>query len=200
MSLQREDDLYTVDEFYDVIPDGVKADLIDGVIYVASPDTRRSDQLNGFIYKLMSNFLDIRGLDGHVSGTRYAYRLSEIRAPEPDVAYVRPERVETVITEREGLGPPDIAVEIVSRDSRTRDYNEKKSLYESSGVQEYWLLDRIACRAEFYELMNGRYEMVPLESNRLFRSRVLAGFWLDVDWLFGSKLPNAWTCLQQILK
>src|SRR5665213_2197917 len=119
MALRKDDDRYTVDEFYDVIPDGVKADLIDGVIYVASPDTRRSDQLNGFLYKLVSFYLEMKGLGGHVSLSRYAYRLSELRAPEPDLAYVSAARVGTVITEREGVGPPDIAVEIVSRDSRT---------------------------------------------------------------------------------
>ena len=30
--------LYTFDEFCDLSPEGEKADLIDGVVYVASPD------------------------------------------------------------------------------------------------------------------------------------------------------------------
>lgn len=44
-AIRNDEDLFTVEEFYDVIEDGQKADLIDGVIYVASPDTKRSDQL-----------------------------------------------------------------------------------------------------------------------------------------------------------
>ena len=34
-----EEDLVTVDEFFVLVPDSQKADLIDGVIYMASPDT-----------------------------------------------------------------------------------------------------------------------------------------------------------------
>ena len=44
---KADSDLVTVEEFFCLVPDGQKADLIDGVIYMASPDTRRSDRLGG---------------------------------------------------------------------------------------------------------------------------------------------------------
>lgn len=40
---------YTVDDFFDLVQDGEKADLIDGVIFMASPDTPRNDDLGGFL-------------------------------------------------------------------------------------------------------------------------------------------------------
>ena len=44
-----ERDLVTVDDFFALVQDGQKADLIVGVIYRASPDSTRNDQLGGFI-------------------------------------------------------------------------------------------------------------------------------------------------------
>ena len=60
--LSPDSDLVTVEEFYCLVPDGQKADLIDGVIYMASPDTRRSDRLGGFIKFLMQGYAEVRGI------------------------------------------------------------------------------------------------------------------------------------------
>ena len=142
---------------------------------MASPASKRNNKLGGFIKFLMQGFAVVREL-GEVVGSRFAFELSETRAPEPD-----------------------IAVEIVARESRTRDYVEKKNLYESAGVLEYWIIDPLQRRAEFYRLIDGQYNLVPLEQNRIFRSESLAGFWLDVEWLFAEKLPNEFHKLQEIL-
>jgi Uma2 family endonuclease len=190
-------DLFTVEEFYCLVPDGQKADLIDGVIYMASPDTRRHDRLGGLLKFLMQGYAEAKGL-GEVYGSRFAFELSALRAPEPDVALVRSERLH-LVDERRMVGGPDIAVEIVSRDSRQRDYGEKKQLYAEAGVAEYWIVDPLQKRVEFHRLSTGGYELVPLEHNRIFRSAVLSGFWLDVEWLLADSLPNAYEKLQEIL-
>lgn len=190
-------DLVTVDEFFALVPDGQKADLIDWVIYLASPDTRRSDQIGGFIKFLMQGHSEAKAL-GQVYASRFSFELSAIRAPEPDVAFVRKERLH-LVEERRMRGGPDIAVEIVSRDSRQRDYNEKKQLYAEAGVTEYWIVDPILQYVEFHRLVGARYELFPLENNRIFRSVALDGFWLDVDWLLADPLPNVYEKLQEIL-
>jgi Uma2 family endonuclease len=191
-------DLISVEDFYQLVPDGQKADLIDGVIYMASPDSRRANDLTGFVYRLLQDFLEVRGIDGKVFFSRYACRLGEFRAPEPDVGYVRPERV-GLVGEGGMRGAPDIAVEVVSRESQHRDYGEKRRLYEESGVSEYWIIDPIQQRVEFLVLEEGRFRLAPLEQNRIFRSRALSGFWIDVDWLLSDPLPPATRCLQSIL-
>lgn len=48
-TVQIADDLVTVDEFHRIIPDGQKADLLDGVIYMASPDSDRSNDITAFV-------------------------------------------------------------------------------------------------------------------------------------------------------
>ena len=191
--------LVTVNEFYRLVPDGQKADLIDGVIYRASPDTEDADDLFGFVLFLLRGYNWVKKLGGRVFGSRFSFRLTKQRAPEPDVAYVRRERVH-LIRRREMKGGPDLAVEIVSRDSRTRDYRDKKELYQQAGVAEYWILDPLKQRVQFFRLRHGRYELVPLEDGPIFRSEVLPGFWLDVNWLFAEPLPDGYACLQAILQ
>lgn len=195
---QLADDLVTVDEFLRLVPDGQKADLIDGVIYMASPDSRRSNRITGFLFHLLDGYVAARDLGGEVFVTRFAFELSEIRAPEPDVAYVSQERI-PLVEERKMRGGPDIAVEVVSRDSRSRDYGEKRQLYEEGGVSEYWIVDPLQQRVELLRLVSGRYEIVPLENNHIFRSKALPGFWLDIDWLLAYPLPNVYRCLEEIL-
>ena len=144
---KADSDLVSVEEFFCLVPDGQKADLIDGVIYMASPDTRRSDRLGGWIKFLLQGYAAVKGL-GEVYGSRFAFELTEFRAPEPDVAFVCAERL-TLVDDRRMVGGPDIAVEAVSRDSRQRDYGEKKQLYADAGVAEYWIIDPLQQRCEF---------------------------------------------------
>ena len=192
-----ERDIVTVDDFFALVPDGQKADLIDGAIYMASPDSKRNDKLGGFIKFLVQGFAVVRGL-GEVFGSRFAFELSPTRAPEPDIAFVSKART-YLVEETRMKGAPDIAVEVVARESRTRDYLEKKNLYEAAGVLEYWIIDALQRRAEFNRLIDGQYHLVPLEQNRIFRSVTLEGFWLDVEWLFADELPNEFERLQQTL-
>jgi Uma2 family endonuclease len=180
------------------VEDGQKADLIDGIIYMASPDTKLSNNLNGLLYQLIDGFIAANDIDGYTFYSRFSCKLSEFRAPEPDVGYVRPERVH-LVEERHMLGGPDIAVEIVSRDSRRRDNVEKRQLYQEAGVSEYWLIDPLKQRVEFLGLMEGQYELLPLEKNRIFRSGVIPGFWLDINWLLAKPVPRAYHCLAKIL-
>ena len=192
------DDLVRYDTFRAIVGDGQKADLIDGVIYMASPDSKINNTLNGFLFKLISGYSEAKDIDGFVFFSRYACRISDIRAPEPDVGYVRPENAERV-HENEMDGGPDIAVEIVSRDSVQRDYGEKRDLYEAAGVEEYWIVDPRQKRVEFLRLKKGRYELVALDQNRIFKSSVIPGFWLDVNWLLSRPIPKAFHCLEEIL-
>ncbi|MFQ6043645.1 MAG: Uma2 family endonuclease [Candidatus Poribacteria bacterium] len=199
----------TVEQFYNLVEDGQKADLIDGVIYLDSPDSRISNQLTNFLSRIMGFYCEMKDL-GEIFSSRFAFTLSETNAPEPDVAFVRRERLHLV--HANGMkGGPDIAVEIVSRESRHRDYIEKKQLYQDAGVLEYWIIDPLQRRAGFYRLHENRYELVPLERNRIFRSTTMKDFWLDVftsftdafglrEWLFTEPLPKSFEIIQEILE
>jgi Uma2 family endonuclease len=154
--------------------------------------------LTGFAEFLLLGFNDAKRIGGHVYVTRVAYLLSKHHAPEPDVGYLGPDRVH-LITASGVKGGPNAAVEVVSRESASRDYGKKKRAYQRANVTEYWIIDPIQDRVEFNRLENGIYQLVALENGHIFRSIVLPGFWLDVNWLLADPLPYAYDCFQSIL-
>ncbi len=95
-------------------------------------------------------------------------------------------------------GPPDIAVEITCEDSHERDHEIKKRLYESAGVSEYWIIDPAAKHVDFF-VRDDRYEAMAADKNRIYRSTVIPGFWLDTEWFFTDPLPDDAECLSKIL-
>ena len=66
-------------------------------------------------------------------------------------------------------GAPDLAVEIVSPQSRRYDSETKRADYERFGVLEYWLIDPQRGSFTFLRLASGRYAEVAAEGD-LFRS------------------------------
>ena len=166
----------TVDQFEGVVPDGQKADLLDGMIYTAPPDHPEAANVNGFIAMLLSFFADTRKL-GKVYGPRSAFRLSDTDAPEPDVAFVWRDRLD-LWEESIFDGAPDLAVEIVNFDTLNRDPTIKRDLYERAGVREYWMVHFLDSRSTFLRLERKKYRDVTPESGTVFRSEAVPGFWI----------------------
>jgi len=83
----------TFDEFITLVQDGQKADLINGVIYMASPESIRHNKLVTWFDRVLGTYLEERGL-GELTVNRVAYRLTDREAPEPDVAVVLMDRLE----------------------------------------------------------------------------------------------------------
>lgn len=68
-------DLMTFEDFCVLVSEGRKADLIEGVIYMASPDSRRANQLTSLVDFLWRGFVSTRGLGGEVYVNRFAFQL-----------------------------------------------------------------------------------------------------------------------------
>ena len=132
---------YTFDDFCHLVRDGQKADLIDEGIYIASPESTGANDLFVWLLSLLKFFVQ-RQKSGKVFGSRVAFRLDTQNSPEPDIAFMRKERLDLV---HRGYvdGPPDLAVEIVSPESVDRDYDTKRRQYEEAGVPEYWIVDEL---------------------------------------------------------
>jgi Uma2 family endonuclease len=183
--------------FCELVKDGEKADLIDGVIYMASPDNTDANILSVWLICLLDYFVAEYDL-GQVFGSRVAFRLDGRNGPEPDVAFVRKDRLHLVERGRVA-GPPDLAVEIVSPESIERDYEKKRRQYERAGVPEYWIIDELEQRVTALRLAAKRkYKEVRPQKGEL-HSAVVPGFWLRVAWLWQSPLPKRSVVLNEIM-
>jgi Uma2 family endonuclease len=173
-----------------------KADLINGVIYLASPETTDANQLFGWLIVVM-NLYARRTKLGQFYGSRVAFRLADIQGPEPDLAFVRTERLHLV--KRDHVeGPPDLVLEIVSPDSVERDYYLKRELYERHGISEYWIVDEMEQSVTLLRYKQGKYREVRPRKGEL-HSKVLTGFWLRPEWLWQEPRPDEIETLEQIL-
>jgi Uma2 family endonuclease len=197
MKLATRSGKYTFDEFCFLVKDGQKADLIDGVIYMASPDNSEHDELIVWLMRLLGDFVDVFDL-GRISGSRRAYRLGDRNSPEPDISFVRKERLHL---SRKGFfdGSPDLALEIVSQESVDRDYHQKRLQYEQAGISEYWIIDEEQKKVTLLRLdTKGKYREVRPRKGVL-HSQVLPGFWIRVNWLWTETRPRKADALAQIL-
>ncbi len=198
MATATKQRLVTFLEFCERIPQGQKADLIEGVIYVASPDNIEHHNIGGWLYRLLGDFLEEKGIAGCLFHFRIAFRLDKFNAPEPDLAYVRPERTH-LVQDAHIAGPPDWAVEIISPDSIQRDYRKKRKQYQRFRVPEYWIIDPLQQRTKCYRLTSaGKYQEIRMRGGKIV-SQVIPGFWLRPNWLWQYPLPSKAKALKEIL-
>ncbi len=188
---------HTYEDFCVLVNEDQKADLIDGVIYMASPDNTDANELFVWLICLFHDFVEYYDL-GKVYGSRVATRFDKKTAPEPDILYVSKKHLHRV--KRGGVeGAPDLAVEIVSPESIDRDYNLKRKKYEEAGVLEYWIIDEIEETVTLLSLgTDGKYREVKPKKGE-YHSTVLKGFWLRAEWLFHSPRPRKLGALQLLL-
>ncbi len=177
--------------------DDRKADLIDGHLIDDMP-TYEHEKLFYFLLFVLGGFVSKRNL-GEVLGSRTPVRIDGRNGVEPDILFVRKDRIGVI--ERLYLsGAPDVAVEIVSPTSTRRDYVRKRAAYEQMGVAEYWLIDPQENTTLFLRLTpGGTYRDVTPAPGEQFESYAVAGFALDPALLFADELPNEFDLLTEML-
>lgn len=135
--LQRED--YTVEGIY-ALPEGTRAELIDGQIYYMAPLGRRHQNLLFSISRVIADYIDQKGGSCEVDIAPFAVFLNENdkNYVEPDISVICDT---SKLNDRGCNGAPDWIIEIVSPASRKMDYFTKLFKYRTAGVREYWIVD-----------------------------------------------------------
>lgn len=147
MPLPREH-RYTSEDYWN-LPEGRRAELIDGQLYDMAPPSRMHQKISGGLYRIISNFILERNGTCEVYAAPFAVNLDAEDKDwvEPDISVIcDPSKLD----ERGCNGAPDLVVEIVSPSSRRMDYFRKNTLYFESGVQEYWIVDPDRERTTIY--------------------------------------------------
>jgi Uma2 family endonuclease len=184
----------TFEDFCLLVKEGQKADLIDGVIYMASPDNLDGFRLSKWLIGLTDDYVIERDL-----GEIFGIRLDLDQSPEPDIGFVKKSRL--YLAKRGYFdGPPDAAFEIVSPESVERDYEKKRLQYEEYRVREYWIIDEMEEIVTLLRLNNrGKYQEVRAKDG-IYYSDIIDGYWLDPSWLWQSPRPKKSDIVEQLLK
>ncbi len=151
-----------------------------GAVTKLSSVTRDHDLLDGFLYHLLRAYLS-QTKAARLLRAPFVMRVRpDVPGREPDMHLVLNERA-AMIQETMTDGAADIVIEIVSRESQTRDRIDKYDEYEAAGVREYWLIDPLRKQADFYTLGDDHlYRRIELKDGE-FQSLVLPHFRLDTE-------------------
>jgi Uma2 family endonuclease len=197
MRTKRWAGCFTYDDFCALIHEDQKADLIDGMIYMTSPENIDANDLFSWLI-IIRSYTDKKKL-GCVFGSRVVYhRLDDRNTPEPAILFVR-NQCSDCLHRGDVEAPPERAIEIVSPESVERDYEKKRKQYQRFGVSEYWIIDEEEKTILQLRLnRRGRYTEVR-PRHGMFHSKVLPGFFLDPNWLWQKPRPFALDIAQQVI-
>ena len=138
MPLPKEG-VYTIDDIYN-LPNGERAELIDGQIYYMAPPSRKHQEIAGELFTSINNYIRAAGGSCKPYIAPFAVFLNENdkNYVEPDISVIcDPNK----LNEKGCVGAPDWIIEIVSPGRRRMDYNNKLFKYRTAGVREYWIVD-----------------------------------------------------------
>ena len=113
--------------------------------------------------------------------------FSDYDAVIPDLAFVRNERWDQVVTGEKFTGALDLVIEVTSpgAENRRRDLLVKRQLYGKYGVSEYWVVDSENRSVEVYRLQDQRLENVStLRNGDEISTPLLPGLRLNVSEVF----------------
>ncbi|MFQ5596074.1 MAG: Uma2 family endonuclease [Anaerolineae bacterium] len=174
---------------YDAHPEIKKAELIEGVVYVATPV--RFEQ-HGRPHSDVITWLGVyrAATPGVVVGDNAMTRLDNDNEPQPDAMV----RLEPALGGRSGIseddyveGPPELIVEIAAS-SAAYDLHAKLRVYQRNGVQEYLAVQMYEQRVDWFVLREGVYELLEPDEAGVLRSEVFPGLWLQPAALLAGEL------------
>ena len=130
---------YTLDD-YMKIPEGVRVELIDGVLFNMASPTNLHALVAGLIFRFLGNQIESN------QGECIPFIApADVQLDEDDKTVVVPDiflvcKKEKILKART-FGAPDLVIEILSPSNRAYYMELKERKYREAGVREYWIVD-----------------------------------------------------------
>lgn len=139
---------YTIDDIY-ALPEGQRAELIDGQIYDMAPPSPMHQELVMELSATLRDYIKKNGGPCKVYPAPFAVFLNEDdrNYVEPDISVICDS---SKVDNRGYQGAPDFIIEIVSPSSQRMDYLTKLFKYRTAGVREYWIVNPLQRTVQVY--------------------------------------------------
>ena len=181
---------------YHAMPNLKKAELIEGVVYVASPLRIKS---HGEPHAYIMTWLGVykAATPGIGLADNATVLIDTDNEPQPDALL----RIETGGQSRINKddyveGAPELIVEIAAS-SASYDLHEKLKVYRRNQVQEYLIWRVYDHQFDWFRLQQGEYIQLQPNADNIICSQVFPGLWLDKIALLGGDLGKVLTVVQQ---
>ncbi len=139
---------YTSEDYWN-LPEGQRAELIDGKLYAMAPPSFTHQKISFSLSRKIADYIDFNKGNCEVVPAPFAVNLdaNDKTWIEPDISIICDK---TKITEKECKGAPDWVIEVTSPSTQSRDYLKKLWLYQNAGVREYWIINPIMQNVQVY--------------------------------------------------
>jgi Uma2 family endonuclease len=180
MALRR---LFTVDDLMEIEDDGYRYELIDGELIRMAPASPEHGLVGSRFGRYVGVFADQAGL-GETFDSSIGYRLVPGRQTvlQPDVSFVRADRLPPRPWDAYFAFPPDVALEVRSPSERRGHVTRKVRIYLAAGASYVFYADPKKRNVTVYR--PGQPPLVLSEHDVLDADDVLPGFRLPVARLF----------------
>ena len=193
-------DRLTREEFhrrYEAMPENVKAELIKGVVYMASPvRVKNHGEPHSMIMSCFGiYFLSTKGVKLLDNTT---FIINERYEPQPDAVLRIDEKNggKSWVNENDYLeGSPELVVEIASS-TASYDLHDKLEMYEQKGIQEYLVWRVLDERIDWFALENGKYQRLTANKQGIVESKVFPGLRLNIKAILNDDLQMVLADLQ----
>lgn len=183
---------------YTAMPNIKKAELIEGIVYMASPLRFRSHgKPHGDLIIWLGTYKV--ATPGVELGDNVTVRLDLDNEPQPDVVLIVDEQLggQAHISDDDYVeGAPELVAEVAAS-SAANDLYDKKRVYRRNGVKEYIVWQIYDHKLDWFFLENGEYISLVTDANGIIKSRVYPGLWLDVAALLTGEMTRVLALLQQ---
>lgn len=194
-------DRLTREEFedrYAAMPKVKKAELIEGVVYLASPvRLKKHGQPHYHIITWLGVYTALT--PGVMGSDNTTVRLDADNEPQPDVLIRIDESKggQSRISDDDYVeGAPELAVEIAGS-SAAYDLHDKKEAYRRNGVQEYIVWQADSKSITWFSLQADNYVVLVPDDAGILRSRIFPGLWLSVNAFVAGELSQVLDVLRE---
>ena len=178
------------------MPHVKKAELIEGIVYIASPVRYRS---HGKPHGCLMTWLGVyeAATPGVGMANNGTVRLDADNELQPDgLLRIESGGNSTISSDDYIEHAPELVAEVAAS-SAANDLYDKKKVYRRNGVQEYIVWQVLENKLDWFSLQNGQYVSLSPDANGVIRSIIFPGLWLDVTALLASDMAKVLTVLQQ---
>jgi Uma2 family endonuclease len=181
-----EANLITAEQLYELPDDGLSYELLRGTLVSEPVPGRLHGRTVARISKLLSNYVDAeRSGVVYTGDTGFVLARQPDTVRGPDIAFLSNERERETEGARPYIpGAPDIAVEVVSPNDRTREILGKVSDYLAAGSRIVWVVNPV--REEVSAFRSPFAPRVLAGTDLLDGEDVLPGFSVTIAEIFES--------------
>ncbi|MEH2038128.1 Uma2 family endonuclease [Nostoc sp.] len=188
---------YEFERRYQAMPRHQKAELIEGVVYLASSLCFESHaephgHLIGWLGVYEASTPDVR------LGIKPTVRLDRDNEPQPDgVLLITPAaKGQSRLSNDDYIeGAPELVIEIAAS-SVAIDLHDKKKVYGRNGLKEYIVWQIFENKLDWFRLQEGEYVSLEVDADGIIKSQVFPGLWLSMSDLLAGNMQQVLAVLQ----